>query len=191
MGFCQEFLNVINYSRRKTVNFLNHLTRPVFLRVYPFMEMRDCDGQKTGCDWAFMIPEGWRKLVIPFCDDMTTAAKEDGVDVTRLEIHSVKKKNGALQITTNMSSPRISEIILVYECLSSMFCERCGDVPVSFTKGWVMPLCNNCWASYMGEFKPKEKNFKIHYKVCDDEGSMEIREINLEPYYRKVIDGKR
>lgn len=190
MGFCEEFLNVIKNAKQKTVNFLNHLTRPVFLRVYPFMEIRDCHGQKTGSDWMFMIPEGWRKLVIAFCDDVMQAAKEDKIDISRLEIHDMKKNNGALQIMTNVSSPRISEIIFVYEHLSSMFCERCGAVPVSFTKGWVMPLCNKCWACYMGEFKARENNFKILYKVCNDEGCLEIREVDLEPYYKKVINGK-
>jgi hypothetical protein len=99
----------------------------------------------TYTEWDAM-PEGWRKA---FGDDMlnelnTIYKKFNRVQKKHFRILQIKEKYGSLRFYTSFTTPELAGLIIKYEALSKQTCIECGYPATHMTKGYILPLCDEC-----------------------------------------------
>lgn len=126
---------------------------------YPFLLPSDCFGRSVRLDkdwdWSYTwyddIPEGWKiAFGQDLIDEIREAALEEGV-LDSLQIVDVKEKFGELRIYFEQYTDKIMEIVDKYTALSTGICIVCGQPDVRTTRGYIIPICYDCWASTRSE----------------------------------------
>lgn len=123
---------------------------------YPFLLIKiDWDGRiledkeiNYEYTWWDDIPEGWAKAFgEQMCDELLEILKEaDYVD--KYQIIQIKEKFSELRWYDCGVPKEISDKyyawLTKYENLSYKTCIKCGKPATIHTKGWVIPLCDEC-----------------------------------------------
>ena len=104
-------------------------------------------------------------------EEIRKVAKKSGT-LKILKTEDYKSKYGGLRFYVSGATPKVSEIIHQYECMSEYICENCGEPDVGSTQGWIMPICRTCYA--------KSYNSTRSYDECVGEG-------RIPDYYRYRI----
>lgn len=86
-------------------------------------------------------PTGWDKLLENMCEEVNDyLEKHDLIDAYRVD--QIKEKFGSLRWYDNGLIP--ADLIDKYEILSEQTCAICGKPSDKFTKGWILPICDEC-----------------------------------------------
>lgn len=102
---------------------------------------------KSWGNWADIIPYGWR---VAFGDEMVEELAEilNKYNVANYEIVQIKEKYGRLCWYDNgvpeEAYGEYSAWLNKYEELSEHTCINCGQSATHLTKGWIIPLCDDC-----------------------------------------------
>lgn len=100
--------------------------------------------------------DGWYELIDTLCEQLQTLCDDENIDAEepfQVKAFQVKEKWGGLRFYVNNGSSMMSEVISMAERMSRRVCYNCGSMDrVTFTKGWIVPLCHSCME--------KEKNKK-------------------------------
>lgn len=99
----------------------------------------------TYTEWDAM-PEGWHKA---FGDDMLNELnaiykKFDRAQKKNFRILQIKEKYGTLRFYTSFTTPELIRFTNKYEALSEKTCIECGYPATHMTKGYILPLCDEC-----------------------------------------------
>jgi len=90
------------------------------------------------------MPAGWRKA---FGEQMCQEIMDELVAsnlVDEYRILQIKEKYGELRWYDNGATRKVYDIIEKYTDLSSRTCIACGKPAKWFTRGWIMPFCEEC-----------------------------------------------
>lgn len=137
---------------------MNYLTAKALEKVarWPFLKFYKVS-KNYDCCWDDELPKGWR---IAFGEMMWNEIKDALVandELASMSIQDVKEKWGRLRVYFSCgpkSAQKVDKIILKYSELSAHICIMCGEPDVGYmTKGWIEPLCKNC---YVAPFKDKD-----------------------------------
>lgn len=93
------------------------------------------------------MPEGWRKAFgLKMCEEIKQSLIKTGGRklLNKYRICQIKEKFGGLRWYDNNSTKEIQNIINKYETISEYTCIDCGKSAKYRTKGWIVPLCENC-----------------------------------------------
>lgn len=120
---------------------------------YPFLRIKNVWTGKPAYDdgqnkYTYLddFPDGWRKAFgLQFCDDFLEAFNHlSDEDKESFYFTQIKEKFGGIRIYCVFHTEEMIEIIHKYEKISYRICINCGAPAKYITKGWVMPLCENC-----------------------------------------------
>lgn len=138
---------------QRSSNGINKVNRTL-CDAYPFLIPRDYSGwlMTTHKDWDYgytnldEMPEGWRIAFGDiFVEEVADKARELGI-LEELTSAQVKEKFGELRWYFDGYIPEIEDINRKYSALSIGICVCCGKPDVRSTRGWVEPICYECWA---------------------------------------------
>lgn len=124
-------------------------------KEYPFLIPTDWFGKSVlldkDWDWSYTwyddIPSGWRiAFGQDLIDEVRDAAIEEGV-LEQIKIVQIKEKYGELRIYFDHYTDKIEKIVDKYTALSTGICITCGQPDVRTTRGYIVPICYDCWAS--------------------------------------------
>jgi hypothetical protein len=94
--------------------------------------------QETCLCWGFECGDGWFDLIDTLFDRIVKIDPD-------IEVTQCKQKFGALRVYLNKYNENINELLDDADKASRVICEACGSLEnVSFTRGWVRPLCEVC-----------------------------------------------
>lgn len=93
-------------------------------------------------DW---FPEGWRRnFGLKMCNELKKALKQNNY-LKEYHINDIKEKWSTLRVYDQGSPNGCShEIIDKYEDISYKTCINCGMSAKYHTRGWIIPLCEDC-----------------------------------------------
>lgn len=120
-----------------------------WISQYPFLEMKydDCyPDDENGC-WLDCLPVGWiNAFGKNMCEELDNVL---GDYANEWQIAQVKEKFGEMRIYHNgvpqEISNEIESIIDKYTEISYHTCSRCGAKATRYSKGWVIPFCEECF----------------------------------------------
>ena len=98
--------------------------------------------------WWDDIPKGWKEAFgEQMCDELLEILKEADY-VNEYKILQIKEKFGSLRIydcgVPESIQDKYNAWLNKYEELSENTCINCGKPSTHFTRGWVLPMCNEC-----------------------------------------------
>lgn len=116
---------------------------------YKWLQLRNVwTGEEVDGSWDEAIPDGWYKA---FGEQMIDELNEILVEhdyADKYMIVQIKEKYGQLRVYDNGVSESASlkhyQWLEKYEVLSEETCIKCGDKATHITKGWIVPLCDEC-----------------------------------------------
>lgn len=124
------------------------------IKKYPWLKPRKVysDEEIEGYDYEFTwmddIPDGWR---VAFGDQMVQELDELLKKYNCMKdykIFQIKEKFGGLRWYDSgfprEGSDEYMNWLLKYEDLSFHTCINCGKPAKYFTKGWIVPICEDC-----------------------------------------------
>lgn len=93
-----------------------------------------------------LMPSGWRKafgekMCEEINDELITWPQEDK---EKFRVIDIKEKWAHLCFYTNLTSPHLNQIIGKYSLISRLTCIYCGGPARWITRGWYMPICDEC-----------------------------------------------
>lgn len=99
--------------------------------------------------WTMLnnLPKGWRKtFVTDFQEELKTTLEDTGL-IDDYRVFDCKEKYGQLEWDDFYGCKETDIIVAKYKELSANICAGCGkpDVPMTDHKGWIMPLCEDCF----------------------------------------------
>lgn len=160
---------------------------------YPFLAFHNYDGSiDYQVTWYDSIPDGWRIAFGEMMMDDIKSCLEEANYVDKFEIEDIKEKYGELRLYYKDAPSGIydelNNIIDTYSALSANICIECGlpDVP-SYKRGWIMPLCLNC---YSKQGKYKELSRKEILKNYMNDMDIDHKDMEEELIYTKYHDGR-
>lgn len=171
---------------------------------YPFLIPKDWMGHSMAKDrewkysftWRDEVSFGWLHLFDLMCEELLAAIENTSCYKT-FELDEVKSKYGELRIYSNGGNKQTDRIIDKWCAISGYVCEGCGKPDVRVTKGWVMPICYECWFKRQNktyeEFLTKTERvqypptLKITKWVKDSSRPM-VEEIDLEIDFQHLVD---
>ena len=130
------------------------------VKEFPFIIPRDYEGNPPkDYDYLFTeldyIPDGWRKQYGRLiCEDIKRILGDRANEFRFLEI---KEKYGELRIYGSIGNAELDNQLNKYEYLTGNTCIFCGKIGVPSTKGYILPVCKECY--------PKA-NFGVPYEEC-------------------------
>lgn len=153
----------------KTTNEIFEMTNGAIVEKYPFVALHDWRDNSISIEgtWLDAIPVGWLMAFGKMmCDEIYEVATEQNVldDLRTIEI---KEKYGELRWTLDGATQEINDIIDKYAALSTGICITCGRPDVRTTRGWITPICYECWSKTRLGIMSKES-----YVQCTDMAKM-------------------
>ena len=121
--------------------------RQLLLDAVPFLRPRNLWTGKLieDCDWIVGegLPQGWLRLFLMYCKNLKLhLVATNTLDTFRFT--DVKEKYGRLCLY-NHGEPESAEFLtILYERYSAHVCLQCGKPATYTTKGWIMPVCEQC-----------------------------------------------
>lgn len=127
------------------------------VKKYPFLLIRTSwDGRVIEDEdvsyeytWYDDIPEGWAKAFGKQMLDELLAILKEGNCLNDYQILQIKEKWGFLHWYSNGVPKSVWDKYLdwerKYEDLSEDTCIKCGEPATHVTKGWIMPVCKQCF----------------------------------------------
>lgn len=109
-------------------------------------------------NWYDSIPKGWRiafgEMMVKEIDDVV---KKNNIEVGGdfgFRILEIKEKWGELRVYCGTYEEEIERIIDNYSVLSGNICISCGKPDVPYTKGYILPICKECFdKDYSGDYE--------------------------------------
>lgn len=117
------------------------------IKKYPFLLPNDIplDHYDYSYTLADELLDGWKTA---FGNMMWEEIRQQLVKDNCLNtfgIDQIKEKFGELRIYTHGCSDKVNKIIDKYSVLSGNICAVCGKPDVRKTKGYILPICFDCW----------------------------------------------
>lgn len=170
------------------------------LERYPFIQVRRLDDTVIpGQTYLSGIPKGWMAAFgTQMLNDFANAAKEDGQKLDDLRVIDVKEKFGGLRWYWGRTgnSRRLAEVTRLYEGVSQAFCAKCGAHPVMMTRGYILPLCKDCWTEWKKRaMDPDDRSFTpefpdIHITVHTEDGRTEDTRLPIKELFDRIGSGR-
>lgn len=140
-----------SWFHRHIGSAIAHPKNFLFCAKYPFWKVRNAiDGRFCGYSFTVLdlIPKGWRKaLGGHLTTDVAKALKEDGIPRwkwgKKVFVQEVKEKYGTLRIYA-AATEKVQNILSEYEARSACTCIECGKPALYITRGYILPLCDEC-----------------------------------------------
>lgn len=200
----------MKYSNNKFLYWVQTIPTRIknffFCLKYPFWRSRNVwTGKFTGysCTWYDDIAEGWKKAFgKQLSDDIKAAFKEDKKKNPKLKwkdaLHwqQIKEKWGSLCLYAS-TTENIFNVLHYYEKISDGYCFACGKPAHYMTRGYILPLCEECFNRHNKNNKkyfqenfanPNEEWEKYQQECLIDEKN--ITPEKVEPLYKKRKDNK-
>jgi len=161
---CEEYLQACKEYDSKRAEIEKYNAQ--LIDKYPFLYPRDryTDEPIQDYDYSFTemdaMPVGWR---LAFGDDLLNELNEELLEndyVDDYRIVDIKEKWGGLRWYDNWYSERWNDDILSkYEKMSEKTCIVCGKPATHITKGYIMPVCEDCMKKdeYLSNATPIEE----------------------------------
>lgn len=95
------------------------------------------------------IPAGWHELFLCMCQELLAYTKSN--KFPEVKIFSAKEKYGELRVDVDIEgySDETTNAIIDKWCkISRNICSCCGEPDARRSKGYVIPVCKNCWTKY-------------------------------------------
>ena len=126
-------------------------------KEFPFIIPRDYEGNlPEDYDYSYteldFIPDGWRKRYGRLiCEDIKRILGDRANEFRFVEI---KEKYGELRIDGSIGNVELDNQFTKYEYLTGNTCIFCGKIGVPSTKGYILPVCRECYpkANYSASY---------------------------------------
>lgn len=108
------------------------------------------------------MDEGWRKAFgEQMCAEIKEALLKEGGEelLNNYRVEQIKEKFGYLRWYDTPSIKSVQEIIRKYEVISSRTCVVCGKPATKLTKGWIVPVCDECGKTSANGFMSLDNTF--------------------------------
>ena len=118
------------------------------IEEFPFIIPRDYEGNPPkDYDYFFTeldyIPDGWRKRYGRLiCEDIKRILGKRANEFRFIEI---KEKYGELRIDGSIGNTELDNQFSKYSYLTGNTCIYCGKIGVPSTKGYILPVCRECY----------------------------------------------
>lgn len=161
--------------------------------------VKDYDYDHIRGQWD--LPDGWHRLFLLYCMSIKPILKKANF-IDQFRFSQLKEKWGEMTLYDNGVPQDIheemSDIKYIYERISALICQHCGNFAEYEARGWVSFFCKNCIAKIFDEGdynKLDEPDFIIKitsWKPSSDSNSSElikiVREIDAFPYFEEYLN---
>lgn len=177
----------------KTTSDIFNMTTVEIVERYPFIAFYNDDEQEcefnysTVSTWLDGIPIGW---LIAFgkmmCEEIRRVAIETNC-LDTMRTLDIKEKFGELRWYVCGESSEVADVIDKYAVLSSGVCMTCGKPDVRRTRGWIAPICFDCWS----KVRLNTVNQKAYLEATNDaQMPNEMKWRSYDPVNKKWVDHK-
>ena len=90
------------------------------------------------------VPKGWNRLVLAMCKELKQALVKAG-QLEEYKVLQAKEKYGSLRWHEDKAYDCTKDIIKKYYQISKNTCAWCGKPATRTTRGWVCPICEDCF----------------------------------------------
>lgn len=114
------------------------------VKEYPFLKTKEGNSEYLDPEtdtWLTPIPIGWHGLVVNLCRELKEVLIANDL-LDDYVVLQTKEKYGCLRWYDNQAVTQ--DLIRKYEKISEHTCIRCGKPSTHFSKGWYVPLCDEC-----------------------------------------------
>lgn len=183
-------------------------------KKYPFLIPKDWRGHSMlehknwhyTDTWRDDVSFGWLHAFDLMCEELLEEITASGCFDT-FELDEVKSKFGELRIYSHGGNHKTDRIIDKWCAISGYICEMCGKPNARLTKGWIMPVCYDCWCKQRTQYKDGvdtpvptygsflDKTTPIEYpptlkitRWVENSSRPLVDEIDLEKDFQRIVD---
>lgn len=126
------------------------MTNEELIKKYPFLEIKDNSCYTTlppnKYTWLDDLEDGWREAFgEDLCNELLESLTEED-NLYDFQFSQIKEKYGSLRLYCyGYKSEHTRDILAKYEELSTYICAKCGKPAKVITKGWIFPMCQECF----------------------------------------------
>ena len=149
---------------------------------YPYLQPRNLWTDEIAEDYDYTyirgvgeLPSGWERLFLMFCKDLQILLAQSNY-LEEFRFTEIKEKYNSMRLYTYGETNEISQLIYMYQRLSSYLCQCCGKPAKVETREWIASYCANCLTKQPEQAVTKlRRKFVIHIEQWSSEGVRVIK----------------